>query len=271
MDTNQEVAIKNICQIFHTQHLKPKTVRNYVGRIRVLCEFILGTAFNKHHPYPTLQQANDIFKDFQNVVNAINKKFPIQNPKEDRGNVENQKATYVAIVSMTRTKQFENITEDIVKNYLEKLTELSAQAMDNTVESKPTKNMEKVQSGVDWDFIISKREEYIQAMKNSYTTFKKLHYILPIAFQTFMPPRRLEYRMLKVFLDEVPADVEKGTNYLLVKNNKIVMVLDEFKNRTRLDKETGEQKEILKKVKTTLPKPLTDLVKLYIARRTPTL
>jgi integrase len=73
-----------------------------------------------------------------------------------------------------------------------------------------------------------------------------------------------------VFFDELPKDIEKDTNYLLVKGNKISMSLNDFKNRNKLNNKTRERKELLKpwNVKE-LPEPLTNLIKMYISKKIP--
>jgi hypothetical protein len=128
-------------------------VKNYLGRIKVISEFILGREFNKHHAYPTLPEANTIFADFDAVAQAINKKYP--------DSVESQKALYVAIVAMVRTQQLSAVTDDTIKKYQEKLKELCDLSNDNYAESMPTRNMAKNGVNITWDLILTRRDEYL--------------------------------------------------------------------------------------------------------------
>lgn len=265
--TKQVAKIVNIYQIYRSppNDLKENTVKMYVDRIRKVCQRIVGKDYPKTHPYPSLKEANTIFKDFTNVFAALDSMFPIENVEDDnekKSNVENQKAYLTAIKTLIRNNDLKDVDEDVIKQYTDKLTQVANTSIEQRAKSRPTRNMEQYDK-VFWDDIITKRGEYIETKTK---TFNMLHLLLPIAFFTYLPPRRLEYRLLKVFNKTRPKN-EDGINYLLITRAGIEMSLDVFKNRTRYDRKAKNQMEVLPRYKVMLPNALAELVKAYISKK----
>lgn len=263
----KSAKIVNIYQIFRNppNDLKENTVKMYVDRIRKVCERIVGKDYTKTHPYPSLKEANTIFKDFTNVFAALDLMFPIENVEDDnekKSNVENQKAYLTAIKTLIRNNDLKDVDEDVIKQYTDKLTQVANTSIEQRAKSKPTRNMEQYDK-VFWNDIITKRNEYITSKTK---TFYILHTLLPIAFFTYLPPRRLEYRLLRVF-NKTPPKNEDGINYLLITRAGIEMSLDVFKNRTRFNRKEKKRTEVLPRYKVMLPNALADLVKAYISKK----
>lgn len=263
----KSAKIVNIYQIFRNppNDLKENTIKMYVERIRKVCEKVLGKQYPKTHNYPSIKEANSIFKDFTNVFATLELMYPIENVEDDnekKGNVENQKAYLTAIKTLIRNNDLKDVDEDMIKQYTDKLTQVANTSIEHRAQSKPTRNMEQYDK-VFWNDIITKRNEYITSKTK---TFYILHTLLPIAFFTYLPPRRLEYRLLKVFNKNRPKN-EDGINYLLITRSGIEMSLDVFKNRTRYDRRAKKQMEVLPRYKVMLPNALAELVKAYISKK----
>jgi integrase len=263
----KSAKIVNIYQIFRNppNDLKENTIKMYVERIRKVCEKILGKQYPKSHPYPSLKEANSIFKDFTNVFATLELMYPIENVEDDnekKGNVENQKAYLTAIKTLIRNNDLKDVDEDMIKQYTDKLTQVANTSIEHRAQSKPTRNMEQYDK-VFWNDIITKRNEYITSKTK---TFYILHTLLPIAFFTYLPPRRLEYRLLRVF-NKTPPKNEDGINYLLITRAGIEMSLDVFKNRTRFNRKEKKRTEVLPRYKVMLPNALAELVKAYISKK----
>lgn len=263
----KSAKIVNIYQIFRNppNDLKENTIKMYVERIRKVCEKILGKQYPKSHPYPSLKEANSIFKDFTNVFATLELMYPIENVEDDnekKGNVENQKAFLTAIKTLIRNNDLKDVDEDMIKQYTDKLTQVANTSIEHRAQSKPTRNMEQYDK-VFWNDIITKRNEYIASKTK---TFYILHTLLPIAFFTYLPPRRLEYRLLRVF-NKTPPKNEDGINYLLITRAGIEMSLDVFKNRTRFNRKEKKRTEVLPRYKVMLPNALAELVKAYISKK----
>ena len=99
----------------------------------------------------------------------------------------------------------------------------------------------------------------------NYMTINNIQALLVVSFYTLLRPRRLEYRMLKVF-ENTPTDKQVNQNednWVVVRpkgNQNVVMVLNEYKTAKR------KQRKFLGQYKKDLPDKLTSLLRQYVKK-----
>ena len=254
--------VVNINQILRATDLNPNTVKAYSERLEKICERVLQKTYDNFH-WPSTKDAQKVFTKPDTVIGAVNYMFPTDTPveKDNKSNVENRKAYFIAVKAFLREAgdKIKGVTEEIEDKYTNAMNENRDKSEENRDKMLPTRNM-ALYPDVEWKTLLQRRDAF---WSNKMKTFNNLKAFLPIALYTYLPPRRLEYRLLKVYHKRDPANTD-DINYIVVKQNEIVMHLDVFKTRWRTWRK--KKTEILPRYTVTFPDELTKWTKEYIKK-----
>lgn len=216
----------------------------YKERLRLLCEHF------------KTNDLNELLSNPKEVFNAI-KQMTYKNDKSKLLSEETHKLILTAIRVITQRGAVKSVGKEEQKQYekemldIAKLTELKRGELDRKAGLKANPN-------VDWDLVVNEVKKFED---ERYMTVKQLRLLLLVKFYVAMPPRRLDYRFLKL-RSKMPDPHPQGESYVVVRDfsGNVTMVIDEFKTRHR------ENRDLLPTFKKTLPNSLAEYIKSYVKK-----
>jgi len=125
-------------------------------------------------------------------------------------------------------KEKAQVYADELKDYINKRDEINDR-------SEPKGNLVKYPD-LTWDMVVKARADYI---KRTHKNAAKLFNLMVVSMYTQLPPRRGEYRTMKI-CSKLPKGraYDPYANYIVINRQYVRLVLGDFKTRTRL----GEDK-----------------------------
>lgn len=250
--TKKIAKIINVMQIYKAEGLSKVTIDAYYEKIlRLIQVFYPAKKYDIYH-YISCLDAGRMLKKYDKIDKTLKGMYPLNTGDEEttRKNTENIKTYYSAIRTLIRDNKLDKwIGETLQKKYSDRLQELIAETQEAR-KDLPPREIQVNHPKLDWDLILERRDEFFSDKEK---TVDRLKVFLPVGFYTYMNPRRLEYRLIKVYRKQ-PRHVE-GLNYILLKKDKIEMVLDEFKTR-----------KVLPTWKADLPEALAIVVREFVEK-----